>query len=360
METRTKTRVATSEKASSTPDKRRVICPLTFAATYDEQRHEAVGENYSSNWNSTTVLRGSSVVGCWKSAPQLQLTAAGKRILEQGGYSALRTNTMTDILNENRTQGPPYEHHIAVNPKGEPQWRAHSIDFYTELEKQKKEGKVEWSEKAYYYSQEEGERACKSYIKYILTGRVKANRGSWERKFVHLAKEWFGEEKALTFEELTERYPNVYGSKTKAPDSKPTSSSTQSDIVYRISDLFAELVEPTDDEIRQAAAEVNEEAPEETKRETVTAGRSAIQPLSVLRPDADDDDDDHEITVIRLCDEEYGPLELHNNDCISFKGTDREIHTMYLVELEEVDLEMFLEANKDYEINGQKYRVELD
>lgn len=112
------------QRASETPDKNEIICPLVFMVTGGRS-----AVNYDVTWTSTIDLGQGP--GAWKSAPQS---------------------------------------------------RGHSDAFYEKLQQLKDAGKIKWPEKAFYFTHEQGVKARQQYEKNVLEGKVKANKKSWTNK----------------------------------------------------------------------------------------------------------------------------------------------------------------------------------
>lgn len=250
---REKSRVSPDQKPSEQPDKNDVICPLILLITKKKGDPRAI--NYDLTWSP--LIKLGETVGVWRSAPQLQLTEAGKALVAEKGYKALTEDHIAEASGSTTKQA-----------------RSHSLAFYKTLEEGKEKEIFNWDEDAYYFTQDEGVKARIEYEGLVLEGEAKAQKRSWGGRFEKFT--------GKSFEDLQQLYPDLYGTKTKVKvTTEPVAEEVEPEDVPEDDDTPSmsgedNIPEPTDE---QLAAE--EEVEIETEEEVV-AGVTATEEAKIL------------------------------------------------------------------------------
>lgn len=357
---REKTRVPLDKK-SEIPDKNEVICPLVLMVTKKANPMKAGAVNYDLS-PSPTIQLGDNEPGAWRSAPQLQLTEEGQQIRSEQGYSALT------------------DEHI-VKKDGVPQARSHSLAFYKLLEEGKKKGTFSWDEDAYYFTHEEGIEARKQYEQMVLSGETKARKRSWENRFEKLT--------GVKFEELQEKFPEVYKSSTKNAKVETQEKSEETEMQGEDATEATPTDEPTADqlqEIEQTKAESDETVAAITATEETLESEAEVVVEDWTPWDSYDSDDDASIVnklsdtdslplleetlfyekehkkrsgIIKAIEERMENVAVENedesifqiehstpqkvtSDCIEWKGDNGQMNRAYLVDVDVIGSEMWL------------------
>lgn len=319
MEQRTKTQSRGDDgkiqKASETPDKAEIICPLVLMVSKGQS-----AVNYDVTWTTTIDLGNGP--GAWKSAPQQ---------------------------------------------------RGHSDAFYEKLKEMREQGQITWEESAYYFTHEEGVAARKKYEQLVLAGKVKANKKSWNNRFEGFTSKSFDE----LVKEFPDLYSTTTPRAKKAEsteETKPVETTRAAPAALDLDDI-----EPSEDDIMAASDETEQESEieaslepesEEDKAEIAaveTLERPALDLDQLGEPDMSEDYKDFEgrktseISAEVFKDATWEKIDT-KCEAVRWKSTaDNEHHTAFLVdipEFREVWVEKGLNVLVDPETNTE-YRLHV-
>lgn len=311
-------------RASSTPDKNEIICPLTLKLT-------GGAVNYDITWLSTVDLGDGP--GCWKSTPNN---------------------------------------------------RSHTDQFRAAIKSLRARDIITWDEMAFYFTHEQGKQAAQTYVSHVVSGepykllsgreiQLKAHKRSWgpnpERE---PDKSRFHKMGGISFDALKDKFPDLYATQAQKKTTTPTKQAVEVEepeviqtaaVDLEMDDVVeldqeptpVDMQDPSDDELNELENEVEmEEEPEEETVAGVTALEEGIDLDSVA--DLGDDSDDHSVARV-FADSSFEKI---HTDCegVEWKGSDGEMHHAYLIEMPNSGEEYWLEAGK-HTINGETIIVEL-
>lgn len=302
-----------------------------------------------------------------------------------------------------------------------PQQRGHTAAFQAELQKLKEAGAVPQDWNAYYFTQEQGEKAAMAYMERVLAGKTKANKRSWgptgeqgdkdKSRFhklvpLELAKK-YEFQLPVTIERLQLRYPELYGTKQERATSenaqpeatmttevaldldnieeKPAPQPTgQTKDVGTMSDkqvleeiqggpvehIEEEEHEPSADEMEHAREEVAVAASTTLEDEAIggidldlTEIQEVDEALEAPQEKRKEDTVQVEsvdgIQTVTLALSSDNPAQILQSDSITWKSASGKMETRYLVMIEELDREEWL-AEGVTNIDGTEVELKID
>lgn len=265
---RKKSKVGEDQK-QPTLNKDEIICPLMYHLTKGE-----VAYNYGVEWAGQTKLtldNGNEVVGVWR--------------------SSVRT-------------GP------------------HRDAFEEALKQHRERDRIEWTDKSWYFTHEEGKTVAQEYVDRVLKGQTKANKKVWDNRFA--------EASGVSYDELVKRNSDVYKAGGAVRNTETSTEQQFEDIIHMTVDPLDELQGPSDEELLQItdsnqAGVIKDEETVEEKILVITKSETDNQRVSEQR-----------IVVFK-------------------NGRHRDLYKVYL---EEQDLLLYLEPGL-YMINDQHVMIEV-
>lgn len=329
-------------KERQQPDRKDIISPVVLEVTGDAANYGCTPLTMTS-YEDVEGEKHEDFV--WKDAPMITLTDEGKKILSEGGWKAVT------------------DEHIALDDKGQKKARGHSLAVYKWIEHLKEIGEINWSEDAYYFTDEEGQEAEATYMTHVISGEpftladgtevvLKANGRSWKNRFA--AKS------GVSWEELQAKHPDVYGSKKKeeakeAEEEIDEVPLTQQQVQAEEQMVVKDDDEEDDDDEFEATAPSAESLSRISEAEVAMAATATVDDMMAVANAAEEDDmgDDHSITKLRLSN--FDEAEELKSDSFLW-NIGGELVRYYEIELPDIDTVMFLPAGV-HQIEGHTYEL---